>query len=269
VIDPSDRTRLAAAMTEIAIEAGAIAARFFRPDRQTGAAVSYKDGGSPVSEADLAADAYLRERLLQLLPDAGWLSEETEDTAARLDKQTLFIVDPIDGTRAFIKGDRRWGVSLAIVEAGRPVAGVLHMPALEETYVATLGGGAARNGRKLAASPRTNLDGATIGGPRKTLEALVKSGLALDLREREPSLAYRLALVGAGDIDAALASANACDWDIAAADLIIREAGGLLSKLDGTPPLYNAPQPRHGVLAASGARLHELLIAALRRLPAT
>ena len=255
---------LAAAMREIAVAAGVLALDFFEHGAKTSAVIEYKDGGSPVSEADIVVDRYLHERLTALWPDAGWLSEESADDRKRLNRQSCFVVDPIDGTRAFIQGDRRWGIAIALVEGGRPLAGVLHMPALAETFVATAGGGATLNGASICASRRKALAGARIAGPKKALEALGQHGHAVVAEPRVPSLAYRLALVGSGQIDAALASTDAWDWDIAAADLIVRESGGVLTLMDGQSPQYNLAHPRHGVLAAAGACLHASLVEAMR-----
>ena len=255
---------LASEIGEIAKSAGAIALSYFSAGAKTSASVSYKDGGSPVSEADFAVDIYLKERLGALVPDAGWLSEESTDDPVRLDKRQVFVVDPIDGTRAFIGGDKRWGVAIALVDNGRPIAGVLFMPALDELYMAAAGLGATCNGGSIRVSQRGDLAGATLGGPKRALDALASQGYGTIAEPRVPSLAYRLARVGSGHIDAALASTNAWDWDIAAADLIVLESGGLLTGLDGGQPRYNLPLPRHGVLAAAGPELHRPLVVAVR-----
>lgn len=263
MIDNARRADLAGAMTQLSVAAGALALEFFEDGGATSAAISYKAGGSPVSEADVAADTFLKQRLRPLLPGAGWLSEETADDSDRLDKSSLFIVDPIDGTRAFIKGDPRWGVSVALVEDGRPVIGIIHMPALRETFCATLDGGAWLNGQKITPGTEKIFSRVSVGGPKKVLNILTGAGLDISMPDRVPSLAYRFALVAAGQLDVALASTNAWDWDIAAADLIVHESGGRLTGLDGALPRYNQSRPRHGALAAAGANLHAPVIAAL------
>lgn len=265
----SDRDNgLVEAMTRAALEAGDLALRYFKEGANTSASIDYKDGGSPVSEADLAVDALLKARLTPLVQGSGWLSEETADNPERLSRTQVFIVDPIDGTRAFIKGDPRWGVSLALVENGRPVRAVLHMPALRETYVAIAGEGAELNGAPLRASPRPDLKGARFAGPVKAMEALDQQGYAVEREPRVPSLAYRLAMVASGALEAAVASTNAWDWDIAAAHLLIAEAGGRLTDLDMTEPVYNATQPRHNALTAAAPQLHDELVAAIRKIAA-
>jgi myo-inositol-1(or 4)-monophosphatase len=251
-------------LIDAAREAGRLALGYFRPGQQTAAQIRYKAGGSPVSEADLAVDALLRRRLSGALPDAGWLSEETEDDPSRLQRSRLFVVDPIDGTRAFIAGDPRWTVSLALIAEGRPVAGVVFAPALEETYAAALGGGATLNDGPIAVSSRGGLDGARIGGPRSMVESLQKTArLSLALEPKIPSLAYRIARVAAGALDLAIASENSHDWDVAAADLILAEAGGALVEGSGLPLTYNREETRHPVLLAASRPLIQPFVAAI------
>lgn len=238
-------------------EAGEIAMRFFRRNPNTWA----KEGGSPVTEADMAVDTYLRTELLAARPGYGWLSEETADDPARLGRSSVFVVDPIDGTRSFIEGVELWCVSLAVVRDGRPAVGVLDAPAREELYTAIAGRGAYLDGRRLAVSERTELTGARLAGPRGWLRTETVRESGAELQPHIASLAYRLAQVAAGRLDAAFASPRAHDWDLAATDLLVHEAGGRLTGLDGAPPRYNRAVPRHEVLVAAGSRLHPRLLA--------
>jgi len=247
--DVEDLALIAAA----AEAAGRIALAFFgnQPRAWT------KGADSPVTEADIASDRYLHETLLAARPGYGWLSEETADTPDRLTRERVFIVDPIDGTRGFMAGSLDWCVSVAVVEQGRPVAGVLSVPARGELFEATLGGGARLNGRPLHAfAPEA---GAVLrfAGPMRHHRALTGAGFALGERRVTPSLAYRLALVAAGRLDIATASADARDWDLAAADLLVHEAGGTLHDAAGLPVRYNRPDPRHGALVATVPGLTE------------
>ena len=236
-------------LIEAAREAGAIALDFYRPGAPTTARIDSKAGGSPVTQADLAVDEFLRARLGALFESAGWLSEESVDDHARLARASLIVVDPIDGTRAFLAGDPRWAVSIALVVGGCPVAGVVHAPALAETFAAARGRGATMNGAPIAVSPRPTLREARIAGPRPMIEAIGRAaGVALAAQPKIPSLAYRMALVASGVLELALAAANSHAWDIAAADLILEEAGGWLVEADGAPLRYNRAQTRHGVL---------------------
>ena len=195
--------------------------------------MNFKRGGSPVTGADLAVDAYLLERLPAAFPEAGWLSEETADDLARLDRAELIIVDPIDGTRAFFVGDPRWAVSIAFVSDGRPIAGVVHAPALGETYAAAYGCGATRDGVRLVTTPPAPRPRPAAGGPKALIAAVsAASGVEWEVVPRIPSLALRLARVAGGEPDLAFASTNSHDWDIAAADVVLREAG---AELVGVP----------------------------------
>ena len=260
-----DNSALLVRLEEIAVTAGQMAMAYFRPGERTSADVQSKEGGSPVTEADHLVDRFLHDTLRPLLPQAGWLSEETADTAERLDRDLVFVVDPIDGTRAFMSGDSRWGVCIGLVANGRPVAGVIHMPARSETFVGALGLGAKRNGLAISVSARPTLSGSVIAGPAGVMKAMAREGLAFDMEPRIPSLAYRIARVAEGSLVAGIASTNACDWDIAAADIILNEAGGQLAGLDGRQPSYNRTDTRHGLLGAAARQLHGELTAILRR----
>jgi myo-inositol-1(or 4)-monophosphatase len=232
---------------------GAAALKDFRLGEPTHAQIAYKHGNSPVTSADLAVDRQLAEVLRGAFPDAGWLSEETEDDPDRLAKPQLLILDPIDGTRAFMTGDPRWTVAVALVQAGRPVAGVVHAPALGETYAASLGRGATLNGVRIGAARLASLDGASVAGPRATvLDFAQAAGFRPELAPKIPSLAYRLACVASGRLALGLAGANSHDWDIAAADIILREAGaGLVER--GGEVSYNQLSTRHDRLLAAPA----------------
>jgi myo-inositol-1(or 4)-monophosphatase len=261
-----DYARATDILSGAALEAGAIALRFFREGERTSARVEAKHGGSPVTEADFAVDDFLQARLGAAFPDAALLTEEREDGPERLAHLRLLIVDPIDGTRAFVAGDPRWAVSIALVEAGRPVAAIVHAPALGETYAASRGGGARRNGAVIRASSRAAISGARVAGPRPIADAIgAEVGAPFILEPKVPSLAYRLCLVAAGLVDIGLASENAHDWDIAAADLILEEAGARLVGLDDAEAIYNRRETRHGILLAAPRPLLGALVAAGRR----
>jgi len=257
---------LVGAFAEIARQAGTIALSYFRPGAMTHAEIKQKCGGSPVTEADYLVDRFLKQKLETLVPDAGWLSEETEDSPERLDKRRVLIVDPIDGTRGFSQGDARWAIAMALVEDRRPVLAAIHAPALGETYLAIEGQGARLNDRPISVSHRLKMDpGARIAAPVPLAEELRRAGLPFTLEPKIPSLAMRIAKVASGVLDAGFATENAHDWDIAAADLILHEAGGRLASLEGTPLLYNRPETRHGLLTAAPTQIHAEVNAAARR----
>jgi myo-inositol-1(or 4)-monophosphatase len=258
---------LADAAVEAARGAGELALAFFRPGAATSAGVSHKPGGSPVTEADFAVDRFLKQRLESLLPEAGWLSEETEDTPARLSKSLVFVVDPIDGTRGFVAGRKAWSIAVALVEDGRPLFGIVHAPALGETYVAVKGAGARLNDRIIEVSKLRAIDASSrVAAPVFLAKQLHALGLHFDLQPKISSLALRIAAVASGALDAGFASENAHDWDIAAADLILHEAGGLLTGLDGRAIVYNRQDTRHGLLTAAPAQIHAEVNAAARNI---
>lgn len=220
---------------EAAIEAGHIGMTFFK---EADTDVWYKSGNSPVSEADTAIDRFLKERLLDQFPDHGWLSEETEDDLIRLDAERVFIIDPIDGTRGFLAGRPEWCVSIAIVENNRPVEGILHCPALAKTIHATRGAGLKVSGG--ASSAAQSRSRPVVTGSRKLIETIRDlPGQPFDVSEFIPSLAYRLSLVATGEIDSAFAWPGASEWDVAAADIILEEAGCCLVNKTGEPIRYN------------------------------
>jgi myo-inositol-1(or 4)-monophosphatase len=264
--DASAIERAAAALQTLVAAArlgGEVALADFRPGERTAARIDYKAGGSPVTSADLAVDARLAEILRAAFPDAGWLSEETEDDPARLGAERLLVLDPIDGTRAFVAGDPCWTVAIALVEHGRPIAGVVHAPALGETYAASLNRGATLNGAVVRAAQRDSLDGVTVAGPRPLITAVAAAaGFRAEFAPKTPSLAYRLAAVAAGRYAIGLAGADSHDWDIAAADVILREAGAGLYE-GGGEVSYNQPRTRHDRLLAAPREWRSLLASAL------
>lgn len=259
---PETLTRLVA----IAEEAGRIAMGFFRPGRATSAEVEWKGDGTPVTEADLAVNRHLEDALRALRPEAAWLSEESTDETSRLEADEVLIVDPIDGTRGFSQGDANWAVAIAIVVAGRPVCGVVHAPALGETYAAAAGRGATLNGAPLA--PRTQSElrpDLKITCPKVLAQALREAGVELAYQPKIASLALRVAKVASGVYDAGFTTRNSHDWDLAAADMVLSEAGGILADLDGAPVVYNRRDPVHGVLTAAPRSLRAAVQASLAR----
>jgi myo-inositol-1(or 4)-monophosphatase len=228
-------------------EAGEIGLRFARD----GARTFSKADSSPVTEADLAIDAHLGERLRTVSPEIGWLSEETTDDVSRLARRQVWIVDPIDGTRGFVAGNGEWVISAALVADGRPIAGVLLRPTTGDLYTATAGGGARLNGAPLAIRPARLADLAGAAGPKPFVEALRVHAPRLEARPRLASLALRLAFLAENRLDAAFAKTDAHDWDLAAADLIVQEAAGLVAGFDGAPLVYNRPDPVHPPLVAA------------------
>jgi myo-inositol-1(or 4)-monophosphatase len=247
-----------ALLTDTVRQAGAIARRYFE-----GSVKSWsKKGGSPVSEADLAVDHYLREHLRAARPVYGWLSEETPDDPARLKAPHVFVVDPIDGTIAFLKRRPHFTVCAAVVAAGRPVAGVVYNPMTDEMFAAQAGGGAFRNGKPIQVSRRGGLEGSAMLGNRDSFSRAPWPPLHVQNRN---SVALRLAMVAEGAADAAVSLTAKCDWDLAAADIIVSEAGGRISDRQGSPLLYNQVRPVQPTLIAAGPLLHGEILALLRQ----
>jgi myo-inositol-1(or 4)-monophosphatase len=215
---------------------------------------------SPVSEADIAVNDLLRERLGGGDIACAWLSEESADDPARLAARYVWIVDPIDGTRAYIAGFPDWTVSVALVESGRPIAACLYAPATAEFFMARAQAGATLNGAKIAATGGASLDQTRIAGPRNLMQRFAEVVPPFTLMPRVRSLALRLARVAQGEFDAAIAGGNSHDWDLAAADLLVHEAGGALTPFAGGTMIYNRPVPRHGMLVAAGRDRHAALI---------
>jgi myo-inositol-1(or 4)-monophosphatase len=253
--EPADlaeaRMRLIAAVQEAG---GDALSRFSQPLKSW-----TKGKSSPVSEADIAANVILRDRLMTANPDFGWLSEESEDDGTRQGARYVWVVDPIDGTRAYLDGQPDWAVSAALVDNGRPVVAVLFAPVSQELFVAVKGEGATLNGDPLAASTGVWLEGVRVAGRRRQVEGLAAL-LPIVIAPNIHSLALRLARVAQGVLDVALAQSHSHDWDLAAADLLVHEAGGALTTLTGATLTYNRQDPVHDMLVAAGRERHAALV---------
>ncbi|WP_317057044.1 inositol monophosphatase family protein [Roseovarius rhodophyticola] len=212
------------------------------------------EGAGPVTEADLAVNRVLEDTLRAARPDYGWLSEESEDDEDRLDRERVFIVDPIDGTRSFIEGSKTWAHSIALVEQGKVVAGVIYLPMRDKLYAAARGLGATLNSAPLKVGASDRLNGASMLAAKPNFDgkhwrAGEHPGLVRNFR---PSLAYRMALVAEGRFDAMMTLRGAWEWDIAAGALILTEAGAAISDRDGESLVFNNRAPKlPGVLAAN------------------
>ncbi|VVS99166.1 3'(2'),5'-bisphosphate nucleotidase CysQ [Sphingomonas sp. EC-HK361] len=255
---------LARAVASVAAEAAQMALARWRTDFRRWE----KEPGSPVCEVDLDVDRMLRARLAGLLPEAGWLSEETADDADRLARQHVWVVDPIDGTRDYIRGREGWAISIALIEGGRPVIGVLDAPARREAWAAVAGKGAWRNGVALAAGTRTALAGARV--PTDSLPKVDSDLIAV---AKPNSIALRIAMVAADEADLLATLRWGHEWDIAAAVLIASEAGAATSDALGQPLAFNKPDPQAfgvlvtapGIHAAAVERLSERAAAIVGR----
>lgn len=231
------------AVSEVARQAGALAMRQWRGEFDHWE----KSPGDPVSEVDLSVDKFLKAELARIDRQAGWLSEETADNAERLMVPRVWVVDPIDGTRDFVRGRRGWAISIALVEGGRVVLGVLEAPAREEHWRVSAGGGATRNGEPLCVS-----DCLALVGARVPADQLPKSDIDLVAVEKPNSIALRIAMVAAGEADLVATLRWGFEWDIAAAALIAEEAGAIVTDAHGCTIRYNSTRGEaFGVLAAA------------------
>lgn len=228
--------------------AAKIALPFWRADPK---AWDKPDAAGPVTEADLAVDSYLRETLTAARPDYGWLSEETPDNPDRLSADQVFIVDPIDGTRAFIDGDGNWAHSLAIAHNGQITAAVVHLPARDRLYCAALGQGATLNAAPIAARQETNAPPSLLANKWSLQNRYWPNGGPPEIeRHFRSSLAYRMALIGEGRFDAMVTFRDTWEWDIAAGALIAAEAGARVSDRFGRALSFNSPNAlSKGILA--------------------
>jgi myo-inositol-1(or 4)-monophosphatase len=237
-------------------EAGELALQRFR----RGIKAWRKADGTPVSDADLEVDRLLRRLLMNARPHYGWHSEESQSHS--LTEERFWLVDPIDGTAAFLGGNSAWCISLALIEKGRPILGIIHAPAQKSLYSAAQGEGATLNGLPILVSSRQKLEGARLIVNPSTLKPQ-RWRIPLPKIERltVPSLALRLAYVAQGLSDAALALSYKHDWDLAAGDLLVSEAQGIMSDLDGRTLRYNPDYPQRLGFVGANPVIHAALIA--------
>lgn len=251
-----------ALLTEAAREAGRIALRYWRKDPKV-----WDKGGEhgPVSEADLAVNDMLKARLTAARPDYGWLSEETPDSVDRLAVDTVFIVDPIDGTRAFVAGEETWAHSLAVAHKGRVTAGVVYLPALDRIYTASETSAPMKDGEVIRASGRERLEGANILTTKANMVPEKWPGGVPEItRSFRASLAYRMCLAGEGRFDGMLTLRDAWEWDIAAGSLIAERAGAVVSDMTGAALRFNSPGAQARGVLALPPQLHAEAVQRLR-----
>ncbi|MEY4269297.1 MAG: hypothetical protein RLZZ58_513 [Pseudomonadota bacterium] len=217
-----------------------------------------KSPDNPVSDVDLAVDSRLKAVLGAIEPDAGWLSEETADNEDRLNQRAIWCVDPIDGTRDFIRGRPGWAVSVALVVDGLPRFGVLYAPARDEMWVGDAGRGASLNGASLVASNRAHFSGARVPA-----DQLPRVDTDLTMVEKPNSIALRMAMVADDRADLVATLRWGFEWDVAAAALIAAEAGASVSDAFGTALAFNTPRAQaFGVITCAPA-IHGAVVARL------
>jgi myo-inositol-1(or 4)-monophosphatase len=252
-------------LTAAAQAAGTLALRYWKHDP---AHWDKGEGAGPVSEADLAVNDLLAEQLRAARPDYGWLSEESLDGTARLSCARSFVIDPIDGTRAFLANDSGFAHALAVVENGLAVAGVVHLPALGLTYAARRGGAAMLNGQPIRPATTGQIAGSTLLAAKGVDDpAHWQAPTPGYRRSFRASLAWRLCLVAEGRFDATLSFRPVWEWDIAAASLIAECAGVTATDRHGRALRFNtAPAQCDGIIVAAPG-LHAQYRAQLRPAP--
>jgi myo-inositol-1(or 4)-monophosphatase len=250
---------------EAAEAAGRMAIAYFRHGSATTAGIDYKQGGSPVTEADLLVDAFLRERLMHAAPDFGWLSEETADAPARLKKRHVWVVDPIDGTKSFVRGEPDWTIAVGLLRDGLPLAGFVYAPVTDEMFEATPGRPALLNGHPIQVSSCATLQAARVAGPKPLLDSMQGAGARFERAARIHSLAFRIARVADGTVDGGVAAFGPHDWDLVAAHAILSAAGGSMLTAGGETLRYNRQSTKHDSIAMAGPGLIDELTEALGR----
>jgi len=245
-------------------EAGTIARRYFEGTYKSWR----KEDGNPVTEADIAVNEFLKTKLLGLHPDYGWLSEESLDEPSRLSAKRVFIVDPIDGTYGFIKHRPQFTVVAAVAVDGRPVSSAIFNPMTDEMFEATQGEGAKRNGQAIRVSSKDRFEGARLLASRNFIDSRhwTTPWPGEMIVETRASIAYRMALVAAGEFDAMVSLSKKSDWDLAAADLLVQEAGGRVTTGASAGLVYNAPVPAQESVICGNPVLHGKLIERLKEL---
>jgi myo-inositol-1(or 4)-monophosphatase len=252
---------------ELAVDAAHEAGAIIRSLYGTGIAVTEKGdhGDSPLTEADTRANDALRRRISAAFPADGWLSEESTDTAERLGKRRVWIVDPLDGTKEFVRNIAELAVCVALVEDGVPVVGVTYNPIREETFAAARGRGATLNGRPVRVSNTREVTAAVVLASRSETERgeweRFRGRFGI---ETCGSVAYKLARVAAGSADATFTLSPKSEWDVCSSACVIECAGGRVTDIAGQPLRYNQPSPTVAGVVATNGVLHDELLDLLR-----
>lgn len=250
-----------ALIAEAARAAGAIALGYWKADPK----VWEKPGLGPVTEADLAVNEMLAERLRGARPAYGWLSEESPDDPARRQCDHIFILDPIDGTRAFIAGEKHFAISIAVAEKGEVRAGAVYLPALDRLYSASADGPALCNGQAIHCAERVNLVGANLLMSKSFLAPEHWRHPPPDLkRSFRSSIAYRLCLTAEGAFDGMISTRDAWEWDIAAGSLIAARAGAVVSDRNGGPLRFNSEAAKTAGIFVAPPGVHPEILAEFR-----
>ncbi len=245
-------------------QAGAIARKYFGGEYKSW----HKSRGNPVTDADIEIDAFLKRVLLAARPSYGWLSEETVDDPSRLKRERIFVVDPIDGTYGFLRHRPHFTIVACVVTEGRPVAAAIYNPITEDMFTGVAGHGADVNGTALKVSAKSDIEGSRLFAGRDLIDdpRWPTPWPPLTVESRA-SIAYRMALVAKSEFDAMISLSDKSDWDLAAGDLIVREAGGRVTSQTGETLRYNQTRPVQKGVVCAGPVLHGRLLERLREFP--
>ncbi|HKJ71652.1 MAG TPA: 3'(2'),5'-bisphosphate nucleotidase CysQ [Gammaproteobacteria bacterium] len=239
--------------------------------------MQYQGGGNqawekgtddPVTLADLAADKLLRERLLGLCPECGWQSEETVDDKTRLDKEWVWVVDPLDGTKEFLEQTPEFSIAVGLVHNGVPKLGVVYNPATMEMIAGAEGAPVTYMGTETAVSDQRFRAAATVAVSASEYKRGEFDEVAATMHLRPiGSVAYKLALVAAGQVDVFYTLTPRCEWDICAGVYLVQAAGGRATEKDGAQVVFNKPEGKTRSLVAANPELHADLLEALADVP--
>ncbi len=218
--------------------------------------VTYKSENQPVTNADLAIDNYLKSFFNQNTPSYGWVSEETNDNGSRLSSNFFWCLDPIDGTRSYINGKPEYTISLALIKNHQPILGYVFNPETEELFYAKKNGGAFCNDKKIVVSKINDISSSKFAISSSEVKKLKKFNFFDNYNIVEMgSIAYKIALVAKGKIDVAISFTKKNDWDLAASDLILKEAGGVCNKITGKKIVYNTSKMTIESVIATNSQL--------------
>lgn len=248
---------------ESILEAGKLALKWFKKDPEQWK----KDDGSLVSKADIEINDLLNKLLKNKNPEFGWLSEENEDDKSRLNKKITFVVDPLDGTKAFLEGKKEFSISVAIVKNGLPISGIVFSPSTDEMFEAEKNKGSWKNNKKVIISNYNKLEKCKMIAfkPMFSHPAWKEPWPKMDVENRN-SIAYRMALVASGQYDAMMALNSKNDWDIAAGDLLISESGGIVTLHTNKKIIYNTENTKKPSVIGTNKAIHEKIIKRVKML---
>ena len=242
---------------ESIIKAGHIALKWFNNDPENWK----KEDGSLISKVDIEINDLLGKILKENNPNYGWLSEESEDDKSRLEKEITFVVDPLDGTKAFLEGKKEFSISIALVRNGEPISGIVYSPSTKEMFEAEKGKGSWKNKKKVNISKFNKLKGCRMVAFKPMFShPSWKSPWPKMLIDNKNSIAYRMALVASGEFDAMMALNSKNDWDIAAGDLLITEAGGYVSQHNNKKIKYNDISTKKPSVIGSNKEIYNEII---------